>query len=810
MDFGIPVIWCGLAFSVGACIAYGLGWRRSARILFVGASLASAVAFFRLVWLLSTHQFQYRYVLDFSSTDLGAPFLQAAVWAGQEGSFLLWAVCMGIVGLPLAWFSGTWERRVMPIYTTVFVFLFAILTWLSPFRLVERGGPYGYPLNLPWPPTEGMGLNPMLQNYWMAIHPPVIFIGFAALAAPFAYAIAALWWRDHASFAVRALPWTLLAVSTLGLGKMIGGYWAYETQGWHGFWSWDPVENASLFPWLASVALLHGLLVQRTRGALARSNLFWAIAGWALWVYGTFLTRSGVLADFSMHAFVSLQSTALVLLLAMIAVHGGGGLVLLLARWRSVPAARSHSATISRDGAVLFVVPVLGLACAGTILGTSWPLISRWEVLQSIGLGALYAKDGAAVSQFIYNAAGSVLLVPLLLVMGAAPMLAWQRATPADQFLARVLASWMASIAIGFAILWYAVRGDGATAETGTPVWLVVLIVMLGSFATLTNLVAAVRVLRKVRASAGAWIAHAGIAMFFAGAIPTNVYEQTFSFWLTDTGTPVRTPFGYQVQYVGWTHEPLVERLRHTRDPAQLARYHAEIEDAWWQFEHGLRVRLVPDGPDGPREAQARTVRLPVFKNRQLALSQDPDRPQTMRWPHIRKEWLRDFYVLVADDPNVSRVGAELRPGQTAFLADAHRTSPYQVRYVRFEMAGNAGEQGTLMAAHLELIAPDGRRYPTRPAVRLGRAGLEPLDGTIAALDGSARLVGGVSATDRAVRVEFDLPESPPLVAVPIAVTNKPFINFVWLGVVLMGLGTFWAMPLRAREAALCERNVGP
>ena len=810
MDPGIPIVWVGLACSVGACVAYALARLRLARLLLVLSATAGAAAFGRLMWLITTHQFQYRYVIDYSSTDLGAPFLQAATWAGQEGSFLLWTLWTGVIGLLLAWKSGTWERRVMPVYTTVLAFLFAILAWLTPFRLLDRGGPNGYPPDLPWPPIEGMGLNPSLQNYWMAIHPPVIFFGFAALAVPFSFAIAALWWRDHASFARRALPWVLLTVAVLGVGKMLGGYWAYETQGWHGFWAWDPVENASLFPWLAAVALLHGLLVQRARGAFARGNLFLAMAGWVLFVYGTFLTRSGVLANFSVHSFVALENAALILLLGMVGLHGGGGLLLLLARWRSVPASQAQGVSASRDGATLFAVAALGLACAGVLIGTSWPLLSRWSVLPAIGLGALYSKEGAAASSVLYNGAGAVLLVPILFVLGVAPMLAWQRATPADQFLSRVLAPWMASIAIGFGTLWYAVRGGGAAVEPGAPVWLVVLVVMLGSFAALSNLIVAARALRAARASAGAWIAHLGIGVFFAGAVMSNVFERTVSFWLTDGGAPARTPFGYLVEYAGWTHDPLIEKLRATTDAAQVAKYRAQIEDSWWRFDHGLRVRLVPEGSGGPRDTMAREVRLPVFKNRQLALNQEPGRPQTMRWPHIHKELLRDVYILVADDPTVSRVGAELRPGETAFLADAHRTSSYRVRYERFEMIGNASQQGTLMAAHLQLITPDGRHYAARPAVRLGGAGLEPVDDVIAPLDGRVRMAGGVSASDKAVRVEFDLPDARPLIAVPIAVTNKPFVNFVWLGVVLMGVGTLWAMVRRGREAGRPREDVGP
>ena len=153
-------------------------------------------------------------------------------------------------------------------------------------------------------PPDGKGLNELLHNPWMVIHPPILFVGYALLAVPFAFALAGLWRRDYDGWARQALPWTLAGWSFLGLALLLGGYWAYETLGWGGYWGWDPVENSALVPWLTATALLHALLVQRTSGGFRRASFALAILTYLLVFYATFLTRTGVLSSFSVHSFV--------------------------------------------------------------------------------------------------------------------------------------------------------------------------------------------------------------------------------------------------------------------------------------------------------------------------------------------------------------------------------------------------------------------------------------------------------------------------------------------------------------------------
>ncbi|MDH7571604.1 MAG: cytochrome c biogenesis protein CcsA, partial [Armatimonadota bacterium] len=295
--FGNTALWVALGAAVlssfayrSACRGRGVGASRG-RGLFALSTVAVLMSSAALLHAFVAGRYELAYVADYSSRSLPLLYRVSAFWAGQEGSFLLWALLGGAMGVVLSWKGGEWEPHLMGLFGAVQAFLLLLLVAKSPFRLASQ------------PLADGHGLNPLLQDPWMAIHPPLIFLGYAALAVPFVFAVAALLRREYHDWAARALPWSLFSWTTLGAGIFIGGYWAYRVLGWGGYWGWDPVENASLIPWLLNTALLHGILLQRARGSLARGNLALAILSFVMVLYGTFLTRSGVLSDFSVHSF---------------------------------------------------------------------------------------------------------------------------------------------------------------------------------------------------------------------------------------------------------------------------------------------------------------------------------------------------------------------------------------------------------------------------------------------------------------------------------------------------------------------------
>ncbi len=330
---GHGAILMGFIASAAAVASYLISYRKPA-LLAVGRSgfhvttVSVFVAAAALLILIVKHQFQYHYVWAYSSRDLPLGLLISTFYAGQEGSFMLWTVMISVIGIFLMGYTRRhdYEREVMPIYTTIMSFLLLLIVIKNPFELIEGGVV----------PPDGKGLNPLLQNFWMQIHPPMLFTGFASMAVPYAFAIAALKKKSYQEWIVSSMPWILGGAMILGVGIMLGGFWAYETLGWGGWWGWDPVENSSLIPWITCVALVHTMLAQRRTKGLVLTNFVLAILAFVLVLYSTFLTRSGVLGDASVHSFVDpgrFAFTLLVLFMFAFTDIGHGLLFIRFTRW---------------------------------------------------------------------------------------------------------------------------------------------------------------------------------------------------------------------------------------------------------------------------------------------------------------------------------------------------------------------------------------------------------------------------------------------------------------------------------------------
>lgn len=326
-----------------------------------------------LLYLILNHQFQYKYVWEYSSTTLPLPLLMSTFYAGQEGSFMLWALYTSVIGIVLMLYSSRrdYEAEAMSVYSLILSFLLLMLVVKNPFTfiwdcfpadLIKSGAIPGGITNVVvldavkgiWAqyPIEGRGLNPLIQNYWMVIHPQILFTGFSSMAVPYTLAVAALWKRDYDSWIRVATPWAVFGSMVLGTGIIMGGYWAYETLGWGGFWGWDPVENSSLIPWLLCVASIHTALNQRKSGAFVRTNFVLSLLTFIMALYGTFLTRSGVLGDTSVHSFVDPGMWVYWLLLAFIAVFSGIGFGIFFVRMKEMQKVPVKHSYFSREFAL--------------------------------------------------------------------------------------------------------------------------------------------------------------------------------------------------------------------------------------------------------------------------------------------------------------------------------------------------------------------------------------------------------------------------------------------------------------------------
>ena len=325
-EMGKFFLWLGFGTAILATVFYFFSfylkdhkkiWKASARGFYIVHALSMVTVAFVLYFLIFKHYFEYAYVWQYSSLELPIKYIISCFWAGQEGSFLVWALWQSLIGLVLLRLARNWETPVMIVFSLSQVFVTSMLlgvTFLgtkigaSPFTLLRhtvdnvQGTIFAMPNYLTMI-TDGNGLNPLLENIWMTIHPPILFLGYALALVPFSYAIASFLKKDYHTWIGRAMPWTLLALLMLGAGILLGGAWAYVSLTFGGFWSWDPVENSSLVPWMTLIAGLHFMLISRRQNFALFAAYLLITLSYVLVLYASFLTRSGVLADTSAHSF---------------------------------------------------------------------------------------------------------------------------------------------------------------------------------------------------------------------------------------------------------------------------------------------------------------------------------------------------------------------------------------------------------------------------------------------------------------------------------------------------------------------------
>lgn len=403
----------------------GSHWKRTGRWAWGMMSAAIGAASGVLWYLILTHQYQYAYVYQQSSNDLPLHYLFSTFWAGQEGSFLLWALMMCAVGaILIAYVQREYETPVMAVVGLCQLFLLSMIVGLqfgpleigsSPFTTLPEKFSEApiFQQNPGFVPADGQGLNDLLQNPWMTIHPPMLFAGFSAMVVPFAFAIAALWKKRYTQWVRPAMPWTLFAVMILGVGIAMGGYWAYVTLSFGGYWAWDPVENSSLVPWIMGVAAFHTMLVQKKSGSSQKASLLLSVGAYLLVIYSTFLTRSGILGDVSVHSFVSLGLYTQLLL--WMAVIGGLGLGLFAFRFNELPTPDEEPRTLSREFMILSGAVLLCATAAVIILGTSSPIF-----------GQIFRDNPSAVPQEFYNRWTLPLALGFVFLAGLGQLFWWK------------------------------------------------------------------------------------------------------------------------------------------------------------------------------------------------------------------------------------------------------------------------------------------------------------------------------------------------------------------------------------------------
>lgn len=333
------------------------GWRNLGRSAYLLHGAATFAIIGMLFWILTDKMYEYQYAWANVSDDLPVQYVFSAFWKEQQGSFLLWSFWHILLGIVLMFRAGKWETSTLAVIALAETFIASMLlgVYFNEFRL--GASPFDLLRDVMDAPIfaqgdylskiKGNGLNPLLQNYWMTIHPPTLFLGFASTIIPFAFAISGLWLREHKEWLKPALQWSLFSGAILGTGILMGGAWAYEALSFAGYWAWDPVENTSLVPWLTLVAGIHTNLVARATGYSIRSTYGFYLLTFILILYSTYLTRSGILGDTSVHSFTEMGlGLQLVILMA---VFSGMGLWLWILRYKEVPDVKGEEKTNSRE-----------------------------------------------------------------------------------------------------------------------------------------------------------------------------------------------------------------------------------------------------------------------------------------------------------------------------------------------------------------------------------------------------------------------------------------------------------------------------
>lgn len=474
-----------------------------------------------LMWGIQTHQFQWQYVFSYSSTDLNAYYLTSTFWAGQEGTFLLWLTFGSIYGFLIIRSKNKNESLIMIFMLLVQAFITMILIKKNPFTYIWDLNPLRFHAGAI--PVEGNGLNPLLQDPWMVIHPPVLFVGYSSTMVLFAFAMAALITKKYDDWIKDVFPYSLFVSLALGTGIIMGGYWAYTTLGWGGYWAWDPVENSSFIPWLTSLALLHGLIIQKRQGGLKRTNLFLAWFTFILVLYGSFLTRSGVLADFSVHSFsktvINNYLVAFVVFFLAIALF-------LFFRNAKTKSPTFNSDLVTRENFMFFGILALSISAILTFFGMSAPLLTSF-----------FMEKSSNVSLEYYNLLNIPVAILVGLFIAIAPILSWKRKSneKLKGLKCHIISSIILSI-IAFVL--------------GLRQIMPLLIFAVFSLVVFVNGEIVVRLLKRKKMEVGGYLAHVGIGVMLIGIIISSIYDHSEKSVLPlEKETEV---MGYNLKYSGF------------------------------------------------------------------------------------------------------------------------------------------------------------------------------------------------------------------------------------------------------------------
>lgn len=518
LSFGAAILSC-ISYFFATRHPEESSWKKLARIGFWINAVSVVAIGGTLFYIIYNHLFEYNYAWAHSSKTLPTYYIISSFWEGQEGSFWLWMFWQTVLGAILLFKAKSWESSVMTFVMLCQAFLASMLVGVelfglrigsSPFILLREAMdiPIFKQANYVSLITDGNGLNPLLQNYWMVIHPPTLFLGFASMIVPFAYATGALWTRRYKEWINAALPWALFAVMILGAGIIMGSFWAYEALNFGGFWAWDPVENASIIPWFTLIAAVHVMIAYKNSGHSYFTATFLAMISFVLVIYASYLTRSGILGETSVHSFTDLGMSGQLILFNVVFLIIM--VVFLAVKKKEMPITEKDEDIYSREFWLFIGALVLTVACAQIIASTSIPVFNKI-------FGTKVAPPLEPIQH--YNKWQSGFAVIVMIMTGFTQFLKYKR-TDSRKFLASTVASLVIALLLTAAITYITKTYSN-------------LIYMLITFSSTFCILANIRVLGDAFKGkwklAGSSVAHIGFGLLLIGAMVAAATNEVIS-----------------------------------------------------------------------------------------------------------------------------------------------------------------------------------------------------------------------------------------------------------------------------------------
>ena len=548
-----------LKASLSPATADGQQWRNFAQKAFYLHSFSVVCVVATLFYMIFQHYFEYHYAWSHSSKALPVYYMIACFWESQEGSFLLWIFWHAFLGLVLIGQGIAKEKKgikdslqspIMTIFSVVQVFLGSMILGVvffdtlkigsSPFLLLKEAMPElpVWQMQANFIPKDGNGLNPLLQNYWMVIHPPTLFLGFATTLVPFAYAIAGLWQGQYKEWIKPALPWALFSALVLGIGIVMGAYWAYETLNFGGYWNWDPVENAVYVPWLVMVAAIHTMIIYKNNKTALKTSIILIISQFILILYATFLTRSGVLGNASVHSFtdLGLSGQLLIYLLFFVVVAVG----FMVAKWKYIPSDAKELSTYTREFWIFCGATVLCLAAFQVIVTTSIPVYNK--IIEAFGY---VSKLALPVDQIGHYSKFQIWFFTFIVIFSSIAQYFWWNKAKA------IKSAKLETVSVkGFSLqdfnlgVWEAFSTPLVIAFVSTALiitltkvtnWIYIVLLTACVFSLVCSATVLWDLLRKQKAKiSGGAVTHIGVALMLIGIMYSSGYSKVIS--LNNTG----------------------------------------------------------------------------------------------------------------------------------------------------------------------------------------------------------------------------------------------------------------------------------